>query len=135
MKTGFMDGNPCPASLPMGQVGLLWVGEKFYPTPADFNREAAEMGISHRITAIPKDFKLGKTWVFLSHRKAISLRIEAEDGTKEEKHYPDIFRIFKPQAVEYVVKGDETPEQLQKLIDWGITPVKVVSITEDSAAA
>ena len=124
----------CPASFPMGQVGLLWVGEKFYPTPADFTREAADMGISRRIPALPKGFKLGETWVFLAHRKGISMCLEAEDGTQEEVFYPAIFRIFQPTAVEYVVRGDETPEELEKLIDRGITPVKVLSAEEAEAA-
>jgi hypothetical protein len=123
----------------MGQVGLLWVGEKFYPTPGEFNREALDMGISRRITALPKGFKLGETWVFLAHRKAVHLNYSGtapEFGDPEDHLYaPGIFRIFKPQAIEYVVKGDETPEELQKLIDRGITPIKVVPITEDSAAA
>jgi hypothetical protein len=124
----------CPASRPMGKVGLLWVGEKFYPTPSDFSREALEMGISRRIPALPKGFKLGETWVFLAHRKGISQFLEAEDGTQEEVFYPAIFRIFQPTAVEYVVRGDETPEELEKLIDRGITPVKVLSAEEAEAA-
>jgi len=126
--------TPCPAAQPMGQVGLLWVGEKFYPTPADFTREAADMGISRRIPALPKGFKLGETWVFLAHRKGISMCLEAEDGTQEEVFYPAIFRIFKPTAVEYVVRGDETPGELEKLIDRGITPVKVLPAEEAEAA-
>ena len=126
--------DTCPAAQPMGMVGLLWVGEKFYPTPDDFSREALEMGISRRISALPKGFKLGETWVFLAHRKGISMCLEAEDGTQEEVFYPAIFRIFKPTAVEYVVRGDETPEELEKLIDRGITPVKVLPAEEAEAA-
>ena len=57
--------------LPMGRVGLIWVGEKFYPTPQDFCAEAEKMGISRRIPAVPNDFVLGETWVWLAHRKAI----------------------------------------------------------------
>ncbi|MDI6854017.1 MAG: hypothetical protein QME75_10510 [Deltaproteobacteria bacterium] len=133
----YKDGR-CPASRPMGRVGLLWVGEKFYPTPADFNREAADLGISRRIPALPKGFSLGETWVFLAHRKAVYLGhsgLASEYGGPEEHFYaPAIFRIFKPAAVEYVVRGDETPEQLQRLIDRGITPVKVVPAEEAEAA-
>ncbi len=124
-----MDGK-CPASRPMGRVGLLWVGEKFYPTPADFSREAAEMGISRRISAIPKGFKLGETWVFLAHRKCFPTTSVNNHEETETVWKPGIFRIFKPTAVEYVVRGDETNEKLQKLIDRGITPVKVVPAEE-----
>lgn len=120
------DKDSCPAAQPMGQVGLLWVGEKFYPTPADFNREALEMGISRRIPALPKGFSLGKTWVFLAHRKGLFL--------DNKRWVPGIFRIFKPTEIQYVIRGDETPEELQKLIDRGITPVKVVPAEEVEAA-
>lgn len=122
--------KPCPASQPMGRVGLIWVGEKFYPTPADFSREAAEMGISRRLPTLPKGFKLGETWVFLAHRKAVYLGYSGlfSEFNGVDKHFYSacIFSIFKPTAVEYVVRGDETPERLQKLIDRGITPVKVL---------
>lgn len=113
--------DTCPAAKPMGKVGLLWVGEKFYPTPEDFNREAAEMGISWRLSAVPKGFTLGETWVCLAHRKAI--RVPSVEGQVEA--YPGIFRIFKPEAIEYVVTGRETPKYLESLMAKGITPVKV----------
>ena len=53
----------------MGKAGLLWIGEQFYPTPGEFTREAEELGISRRISAVPRDFKLGETWVLFAHRK------------------------------------------------------------------
>src|SRR5262245_27750873 len=45
----------CP---PFGRWGLLWVGAQFYKTPADFTDEAARLGISRRISTLPKEFKL-----------------------------------------------------------------------------
>ncbi len=60
-----------------GQVGLLWIGEKFYPTPEDFNREGAAQGVSRRLPGgrdgltLPKGFKVGETWVLCGHAKAI----------------------------------------------------------------
>ncbi len=124
--------NPCPASRPLGQVGLLWVGEKFYPTPDAFDAEALDMGISRRISALPKGFKLGETWVLLAHRKAVPSFLAEPDAPL---YSPGIFRIFKPQAIEYVVKGDETPEELEKLQERGITPVRVVPIEDRTMAA
>ena len=72
-------GNPnyvafdaCPAATPerLGEkVGLLWVGEQFYPTPSSFAVEAASMGVSRRIIAMPRGFKVGESWVFLAHQK------------------------------------------------------------------
>jgi hypothetical protein len=117
----------------MGQVGLLWVGEKFYPTPYDFSQEAGVMGISRRIPALPKDFKLGETWVFLAHQKACWESRPETPWVRDPR--PGIFRIFKPIAVEYVTRGDETPEELEKLRERGITPVKVVPAEEQQIQA
>lgn len=44
-----------------------------------------------------------------------------------------IFSAFVPTAVEYVTKGDETPEQLAAMEKRGITPVRVVRSTEIQA--
>lgn len=65
----------CPLVNPalMGKVGLLWVGEKFYKTPREFMAEGYKMGISRRLTAIPRDYKQGETWVMLAHPKAVAL--------------------------------------------------------------
>src|SRR5215471_10018790 len=71
---------PCPCSLycplckhvnTVGKAGLLWIGEKFYRTPAEFLAEGVTMGISRRIAAIPRGFEVGKTWVLLAHSKTI----------------------------------------------------------------
>lgn len=76
----FIAANPCKAALddcavcPMSvlhdlqRVGLIWIGEQFYPTADAFRQEAQDMGISRRISRVPKGFKVGKTWVMLAHR-------------------------------------------------------------------
>lgn len=71
----------CPAGggLPE-RAGLLWIGGQFYPTPAEFNREANSLGVSRRITAIPKDLVVGETWVFVAHREAIARRCVSCQG-------------------------------------------------------
>jgi hypothetical protein len=122
-----MAGDPgrkffCPLAAPkIGRAGLLWIGEAFYPTPDDFSREAAAQGISRRIKALPKDFKVGETWVLLAHRKGVRRAVVIKG---EETHDRAIFHVFKPTAVEYVVKGTETDEALEKLVKRGITPVR-----------
>lgn len=98
-----------------GRIGLMWVGEKFY-TPTKFIDEARDMGVSKRLAQIPKDFQPGVTWVALAHRKAV-------DGKS-----PGIFYLFKPEGFEYVVKGDETPEELERIVKRGIKLVKVNQI-------
>jgi hypothetical protein len=104
----------------MGKAGLIWVEEKFYPTAEDFMKEAQAQGISRRVSAIPRGFKLGETWVLLAHRLAVSHILPEGCSTNGEKviHQAAIFRVFKPSAVyiatstEYVVKGTETEEEL-----------------------
>lgn len=119
----------CPLSVEriksIGKIGLVWVGEKFYSTPDDVIREAKLLGISRRIPHLPKGFKVGETWVGLAHRKCIPTS-PLFDGRSDRDHIPGIFRLFKPERVEYVVKGDETPEFLEACVKRGITPVRVV---------
>jgi hypothetical protein len=119
----------------LDKCGLLWVGEKFYPTPADFDRESNSQGISRRLPhdQIPRGFKVGEDFIMLAHRKAIA-RIEDGEGTplfpdvkaSVTVYYPGVFRIFRPSRIECVVTGDEPDDFIDALIERGITPVKVV---------
>jgi hypothetical protein len=124
-----------------GRHGLIWVGEQFYPSPEAWTREAATQGVSRRIGALPKDFQLGETWVLVAHRKAIPVvpcgeAVDLVDTCgrrtghlgehhRDREYIPGVFHAFKPSAIEYVVRGDETPEELDALAKRGITPVKV----------
>jgi len=103
------------------RFGLIWVGEKFYPTVQDFVREAKHRGISRRISAVPNDFYVGTTWILLAHRKAIYFG---------DKFIPGIFQAFKPEAIEYIIKGDETQEEIDRMEKRGISLVDVVKIDE-----
>ncbi len=82
----------CISANPPDRAGLLWIGEKFYKSPADFLAEGASMGLSRRISALPKDFKVGETWVYFAHRKTISAIEKCEEcdgkGTIEVYHVP-----------------------------------------------
>lgn len=51
-------------------AGLMWIGGKFY-TPESFTKETNEMGVSKRISSIPKGLELGKTWILVAHKKAV----------------------------------------------------------------
>ena len=109
--------NPSNEGPPLvGKSGLVWVGEKFYRTPAEFIDEAREQGISRRLPALPHGWKLG-TYVFLAHRFAI--------GGKGR----GIFALFRPTRVEYVVKGEETETELEALVKRDITPVRVIGVS------
>jgi hypothetical protein len=114
----------CPiADAKIQTAGLLWIGEKFYKTPVEFAKESARMGISRRITMVPRGFTLRETWVALAHRKAIPVWIEPDK--KELDYKPGIFHIFKPSRIEYVVKDNDPEEKLEKLEKRGFTLIKV----------
>lgn len=123
----------CPLESPSGRVGLLWVGEVHYPTPAHFDLEAAALGISRRISKVPRGFVLGETFVALAHRKAI----QAGEGFRS-----GIFRLFRPTRLELIVKQSafEDTVAMDKLRMRGITPVPVpdddpdhrVSVNDDA---
>ena len=83
---GVMSSILCPAATPavLGRVGLIWIGESFYPRPVDFLNEAGSQGISRRLSAVPRDYKAGETWVLFAHPKAIQ----------------------KPRAIRELVDGD-----------------------------
>ena len=97
--------HACPMNpqRPEERMGLLWCGEKFYPTPHDWIREAQTQGISRRLPAVPKDLVLGHTWVVMVHRKAVQGLTETGDIV----YHPGLIQAFRPTALEYVVRGDE----------------------------
>lgn len=109
---GCRSGDPltmatCPAVNPasMGRVGLLWVGEKFYKRPLDFQLEASKQGISRRVSNVPRDFKAGETWVLFAHPKAIERpRTIEETGAPEGDSFG--FAIKRPDG-ELEVDKDE----------------------------
>lgn len=108
----------CPPSGKfIGRCGLLWIGEKFYATPDDFLREANTMGVSRRIPMVPRGFEAGKTWIMLGHRKGI------QSGPDEFK--PALIFMFRPEKVEYVLKETETEQDIERLVERGLTPVIV----------
>lgn len=144
----------CPLNTPnpdIKRAGLLWIGEKFYKTPADWIKESRELGISRRIHSVPNDFEVGKTWVAVAHIKAI--KKHCDHGLDSTKQYgiaeravatracelcddegliytPGIFQMFQPTAIEYVVKGDESDDELEKLAKRGFTLIKVERVTD-----
>lgn len=121
---GGCTGCPLGGAMPE-RAGLLWIGEKFYATPELFTAEAARMGISRRIPAVPNEFELGDTWVLLAHRKTLV--------QNHPERVPAIFSMFRPRAVEYVVHGSDTDVKLDRLEKRGITLVDVKPVPEQQA--
>jgi hypothetical protein len=113
---------------PPDRAGLVWIGEAFYKTPQAWTKEAIEMGISRRITAIPRGFEVGKTLVLVAHRKAIP---KADNG--KEEFAAAIFQAFVLCRIEYVVKDSDSEKKIKELVKRGITPVRVIRKEEQMA--
>lgn len=109
-----------------GRCGLIWIGAAHYPTPEDFMEEAATQGVSRRISAVPKGFLLGKTWVLMAHRSAI-LGPECSDGmVGNAKPQAGVVTAFRPRAIELILRESEvTPERIEKEAKRGVSIVSV----------
>jgi hypothetical protein len=115
-------GHGCPVCYPKKELqpyGLMWVGEKFY-TPSEFIKESLQMGISRRIAAIPKNLKLGETWILLAHIHVIPFTNE----NNQPYFKPAVFHAFRPTSIEYLIwQKDATLEKLAELDKKGITAI------------
>lgn len=135
ITSGTLDiGNPCPVCHPgfyPRPYGLLWVGQDY--TPETFVQEALQMGVSKRIAAIPRNLKLGETWVLFATKKAIAvaeLVPGSEDLRPENFQYtefkPAVFYAFRPQRLELLIwESEATEEKLAELEKKHITPVVI----------
>lgn len=106
----------------MGKGGLLWIGTQFYPTIEHFEIEAKTQGVSRRISTVPRDFEIGKTWVLLAHPKGII----KPTGELKAGYVPCIFRVWKPERLERIyTQSQKDSAAVQADIKRGITPVFV----------
>jgi hypothetical protein len=87
------------------------------------------MGVSRRIKSVPHHFKIGDTWIFLAHIKTPV--VGADITSPEQKPIKAIFHAFVPTAVEYIVTGQETPDELTAIEDRGIDLVEARRREED----
>lgn len=140
--------DTCPLSgsviASIGRAGLLWIGEKFYPTTAEFTTEAAKLGISRRISAIPRGFKVRETWVLFGHPKGADCAdcdgrgedlTEPTDGVpkcrtcKGTGRVPGVFRLFRPTAIEKIITESMasalSSAEVRQLSEQGISIVIV----------
>lgn len=132
--------NPMVREAYLRQCGLLWIGGQYYKSPNAFLNEATDMGISRRIPAIPKDFVLGETWVLLAHRQGRRLFGLPGEGEIDQpgqvlapaRWMPQVFSVFRPTAIEYVVREDDTEEALEALVKRGVTLVRVHKQEEET---
>ena len=119
------------------RAGLVWIGEKFYD-PDEWQAESEQMGVSRRIPAVPKGFEIGVHWVFVAHRKAVSAPCGCEYKDECElcrgvgwRMKPAIIQLFRPHRIEYVIKPDDPPPKLERLVKRGITLVNVIRMGDD----
>lgn len=118
----------CPFGQPsIGQALIIWVGERFYPSPSAYVEEARRMGISRRIPSVPRGFVVGRDYVLLAHKKCFSVNPVDEAGNRldEVLWMPGIIGIFKPDKIEIVVTPETSQEALQRHVAQGLTPVIV----------
>lgn len=115
------DRPECPVCHPVDEIAfILGVGEKFY-RPEEFLFEAVTMGVSKRIPAIPKELVLGKTRVYLIHRKGTLTGFDAEDKATYDMA---VFAAFVPTRIEMPIwKSEDSTEKREELEKRGITPV------------
>lgn len=114
----------CEPSKFLGEeVGLLWVGEKFYSETKDFIKEAVELGVSRRISAVPNDFVLGLHYVFLAHPEAFPGGEPPEYKDAE----PGIFLLWKPERIEKIITQTMSKDKnlMATLTERDIAPVIV----------
>jgi len=105
------------------RMGLLWVGKQFYKSVEEHNREEDILGISRHIPTIPYDLEPGKTWIALAHPRALN---SYDESTGQIEFFPGVFRVFLLSAIEYVVKGDETEEELKRMQNRGTDLINVI---------
>jgi len=96
-----VEGYPwCPLCHPKDPIGFsMGVGETFY-TSRSFVDEARLLGVSKRIPVVPRNFEVGKTWIYLLHQNAC--------GPKK----PGIFSAFRPMAVEQLFWESQKSDKL-----------------------
>jgi hypothetical protein len=105
----------CPVCYPPNSAGLMWIGERFYPTPKDFIREAIQTGVSKRIPSVPKGIAPG-SWVFLAHPNANEFDID---------HPERIVYAFMVQEIQQVLTAAQASDEkfLAKVRERGYVPV------------
>lgn len=117
----------CPIGIMpiQGRHGLLWIGEEHYRSHHLFMAEARKMGVSRKLGALPKGFKLAETWVFLAHRKAVPVGEPGEFG-------PGVFTAFKPIGVDLVIADEHNvPERAVKLAEELGPTARIIKVVRD----
>jgi hypothetical protein len=123
---------------PGNKSGLIWIGKQHY-SPQSFLMEANSMGVSRRISSIPKGLVIGKTRIFVAHKQGLNVQETLFEGAPESEPgdliEPAVIASFKPKRIELLVDDTgemEDEEWVQKLVEKkGVTLVQVPSDDPD----
>jgi len=116
-----------------GRAGLIWIGVKHYPDPLLFMVEARVMGVSRKLSAVPRGFEVGKHWIYLAHKRAIATIVDTSEGKLDVEFEPGVFFVWKPTRVELVVDDlDDIPEKALNIAKTiGEENVEIVKVVRD----
>lgn len=117
---------------PSKKSGLIWIGKQHY-SPESFLLEANNLGVSRRVSAIPKGLVIGKTRVFVAHKQGLNNQATMFDGAPEREDgdmvEPAVIASFVPRRIELMVDDTgkmEDEEWVQKLVEKkGVTLVRL----------
>lgn len=128
-----------PAKAAGDRAGLIWIGHKHYKTSDEFMREAKMMGISRKIGALPLGFEVGRTVVYLAHRRTWNLHALQESNQSSDAWAQGIFSAFRPVGIDIVINDpDKVPQRaidLAKKVGSKARIVKVIPIDDTEGAA
>jgi hypothetical protein len=125
------DTFPCAVCTPGQTTAFMWVSKDLY-SPSSFIAEARKMGVSKRFArgSLPREFKIGQTWVLLAHKKANFLK-DPQDFTKGYNEAPGVFYAFRPQRIEVPMWKDSEAQEIRDLEVQGFTVV-LIDKTEEN---
>jgi len=113
------------------KYGLIWVGEQFYPTMDDWAKEAMKLGVSKRVSAIPKGVEIGVTWVLVAHPKGMT---NPTPKDKDDLFAPAICSAFRVKRIELIVTPSmKVQKWVKDLVKKGVTLVEVPENDPDHA--
>lgn len=123
------DSFPCPicgSGLPR-KIFLMFVSQEYY-TLESFISEARKLGVSKRIApqCIPKNFLLGRDWIFLAHKRVLFRPYDGSSGWKEDVKR-GIFYAFRPQRIEMLLDSLASESEI---LEWERKGFTVVLIEE-----
>jgi len=135
------DKHKCPICMPEEAVkhAIMWVGDKYY-SPSSFIEESQKQGICKRIASVPKDVKIGETWILLAHKKAGAQMVPDDDKTNgnetltdppmKEIQVPAVFYAFRPTHVELIITKWQARKKkfIEDLRKRGITLVVATKV-------